>query len=52
VDNQPAIRMYLKHGFAIRATIEGYYGADRHAYVMEKAVESVGRRVRVPISGP
>jgi ribosomal-protein-alanine N-acetyltransferase len=34
VDNEPAIRLYLKTGFRVKGVIQGYY-VDRDAYLME-----------------
>lgn len=36
VENMPAIRLYLKTGFAVEAIVDGYYGTNRHAYVMNR----------------
>lgn len=47
VENGPAIAMYTKHGYALRAIVRDYYGAGRHAYVMEKSLRSEGPRVSV-----
>jgi len=54
VENMSAIRLYLKAGFAIEAIIDGYYGTNRHAYVMSKDCRKwryrPRRKVRVRIS--
>jgi ribosomal-protein-alanine N-acetyltransferase len=47
VENGPAIALYTKHGYTLRAIVRDYYGAGRHAYVMEKVLPSNGRRVSV-----
>lgn len=50
VGNQAAIGLYRKHGYRVTAVIRDYYGPDRHAYVMEKALPPRGDRVKVRIS--
>jgi ribosomal-protein-alanine N-acetyltransferase len=47
VGNEPAISLYLKNGYALRAIIRDYYGAGGHAYVMERTLPSTGKSVRV-----
>ena len=47
VANEPAIALYLKHGYSLRAIIRDYYGIGRHAYVMEKILPSKKRKVSV-----
>jgi len=47
VANEPAIALYLKHGYSLRAIIRDYYGAGRHAYIMEKVLPSKKRKVSV-----
>ncbi len=47
VGNEPAIALYLKHGYSLRAIIRDYYGAGRHAYMMEKVLPSRKRKVSV-----
>lgn len=47
VGNGPAIALYLKHGYSLRAVIRDYYGAGRHAYMMEKVRPSRKRKFRV-----
>lgn len=47
VGNEPAIALYLKHGYSLRAVIRDYYGAGRHAYMMEKVQPSKKRKVSV-----
>jgi ribosomal-protein-alanine N-acetyltransferase len=47
VENEPAISLYTKHGYTLRAMVRDYYGAGRHAYVMEKTLASKGPRVSV-----
>jgi len=37
VDNEPAIKLYLKTGFRVKGVIKGYY-VDRDAYLMELAL--------------
>lgn len=44
VGNEPAIGLYLKHGYSLRAIIRDYYGAGRHAYMMEKVLPSKKRK--------
>jgi ribosomal-protein-alanine N-acetyltransferase len=40
VDNQPAITLYEKHGFAIKATLTDYYSDGKDALLMDRLVES------------
>jgi ribosomal-protein-alanine N-acetyltransferase len=40
VDNRPAIALYEKHGFAIKAELQNYYSDGKHAFLMERPVES------------
>lgn len=47
VENEPAISLYSKHGYSLRAIIRDYYGSGRHAYVMEKTLAPKGRRLRI-----
>lgn len=47
VENGPAIALYTNHGYTLRAIVRDYYGAGRHAYVMEKSLSSQGPRVSV-----
>ncbi len=47
IGNEPAIALYLKHGYSLRAIIRDYYGAGRHAYMMEKVQPSKERKFRV-----
>lgn len=47
VSNEPAIALYLKQGYTLRAVMRDYYGAGRHAYVMEKVLPSKRRKVSV-----
>lgn len=47
VANESAIALYLKHGYSLRAVIRDYYGAGRHAYMMEKVLPPKGRKVNV-----
>jgi len=47
VGNEPAIALYTKHGYSLRAIIRDYYGSGRHAYVMEKTLPPRGRRLRI-----
>lgn len=47
VENGPAISMYTKNGYTLRAIVRDYYGAGRHAYVMEKSLPSKGSKVNV-----
>lgn len=47
VGNEPAISLYLKHGYSLRVIIRDYYGAGRHAYLMEKVLPSKKRKVSV-----
>lgn len=47
VSNEPAITLYLRHGYSLRGLIRDYYGAGRHAYFMEKVVPSGGQKVKV-----
>lgn len=50
VANQPAIGLYLTHGYTVTAVMRDYYGPARHAYVMEKALPSREGKVRVQVS--
>ena len=47
VNNGPAIALYTKHGYHLRAIIRDYYGMGRHAFVMEKVLPSEGDKVSV-----
>jgi len=47
VANDPAIALYLKHGYSLRAIVRDYYGAGRHAFVMEKVMQTKKRKVSV-----
>lgn len=43
--NEPAIAMYLSHGYSVLGTIEDFYGAGRQAYFMSK--KPSGKKVSV-----
>jgi len=47
VNNRPAISLYLNRGYSLSAITKDYYGPGRHAFIMEKAMPSKKRRVRV-----
>jgi ribosomal-protein-alanine N-acetyltransferase len=47
VENVEAIDLYLRHGYTLRAMIKDYYSSRRHAYAMEKVLESKKERVLV-----
>lgn len=47
VCNEPAIALYTGHGYTLRAIVRDYYGAGRHAYVMEKVLRPTGPKVSV-----
>jgi len=44
-DNDPALALYQKWGFAIKSVLRDYYGPRKNAYLMDKTFESPeGRR--------
>lgn len=45
-NNEPAISMYLSHGFRIIGMIEDFYGSGRHAYYMVKKTRGKAVTVR------
>ncbi|MCJ7562813.1 MAG: GNAT family N-acetyltransferase, partial [Thermoplasmata archaeon] len=38
IENTPAISLYLKHGYVLKTMAKDYYGAKKHAYLMEKSI--------------
>lgn len=42
VGNEPALRLYLKWGFSIRAVLPNYYGRGKDAYLMDKVLMDLG----------
>lgn len=40
--NQPALRLYQKWGYLIKATLPDYYGPGQAAHLMDKSLTAVG----------
>ncbi len=49
IENTAAINLYLKHGYVLKTMVKDYYGAKKHAYLMEKSI-SKGPKKKVRVS--
>ncbi len=47
VENEPAISLYESRGYEVRGLIGNFYGFGRDAYMMQKSLRPVRRRVSV-----